>query len=165
MSSWALHYRMKHFLGECVIECTLFSPLSRYNMIKDVIMGLGSFQVMVQLMNGTVPLPHNYSMSPDEVVVVEVSLNTSSEQIKVIINKCWATSTPNPADTYSHTFVENRSASDFSCCYPLTLSIIFIIHLMTTAITILLDLLFLTSFVFCFFLHKMNVELHSCFSK
>ncbi|KAG7222808.1 hypothetical protein INR49_016060 [Caranx melampygus] len=78
-----------------------------YTMIKDIIMGLGSFQVTVQLMNGTVPLPHNYSMSPDEVVVVEVSLNTSSEQIKVIINKCWATSTPNPADTYSYTFVEN----------------------------------------------------------
>ncbi|XP_023273462.1 uromodulin-like 1 [Seriola lalandi dorsalis] len=78
-----------------------------YNMIKDVITGLGSFQVTVQLMNGTVPLPHNYSMSPDDVVVVEVSLNTSSEQIKVIINKCWATPTPTPADTYSYTFLEN----------------------------------------------------------
>ncbi|XP_071317692.1 uromodulin-like 1 isoform X2 [Trachinotus anak] len=78
-----------------------------YNMIKDVIMGLGSFQVTVQLMNGTMPLPHNYSLSPDEVVVVEVSLNTSSDQIKVVINKCWATPTPNPADTYSYTFLEN----------------------------------------------------------
>ncbi|XP_040007128.1 uromodulin-like 1 [Xiphias gladius] len=78
-----------------------------YNMIKDVITGLGSFQVTVQLMNGTVPLPHNYSLSPEEVVVVEVSLKTSSEQIKVVINKCWGTPTPNPADTYSYTFLEN----------------------------------------------------------
>ncbi|XP_029375715.1 uromodulin-like 1 [Echeneis naucrates] len=78
-----------------------------YNMIKDVIMGLGSFQVTVQLMNGTVPLPHNYSLSSEEVVVVEVSLNTSSEQIKVVINKCWATPTPNPADSYSYPFLEN----------------------------------------------------------
>lgn len=85
-------------------------------MIKDVIMGSGSFQVTVQLMNGTVPLPHNYSLSPEEAVVVDVSLNTSSEQIKVVINKCWATPTPNPGDTYSHIFLENRSA-------PFTISI------------------------------------------
>lgn len=78
-------------------------------MIKDIIMGLGSFQVSVQLLNGTVPLPHNYSLSPGDAVVVEVSLNTSSEQIKLIINKCWATPTPNPADTYSYIFMENRS--------------------------------------------------------
>uniref|UniRef100_A0A665W2Q2 Uromodulin-like 1 n=1 Tax=Echeneis naucrates TaxID=173247 RepID=A0A665W2Q2_ECHNA len=96
-------------IGLCgfMAGCTLFSPISRYNMIKDVIMGLGSFQVTVQLMNGTVPLPHNYSLSSEEVVVVEVSLNTSSEQIKVVINKCWATPTPNPADSYSYPFLEN----------------------------------------------------------
>uniref|UniRef100_UPI0037E9756B uromodulin-like 1 n=1 Tax=Semicossyphus pulcher TaxID=241346 RepID=UPI0037E9756B len=78
-----------------------------YDMIKDVITGSGSFQVTVQLMNGTIPLPHNYSLSSEEAVVVEVSLNTSSEQIKVVINKCWATPTPNPGDTYSHVFLEN----------------------------------------------------------
>ncbi|XP_041656670.1 uromodulin-like 1 isoform X2 [Cheilinus undulatus] len=78
-----------------------------YDMIKDIIMGSGSFQVTVQLMNGTVPLPHNYSMSSEEDLVVEVSLNTSSEQIKVVISKCWATPTPNPGDTFSHTFLEN----------------------------------------------------------
>lgn len=65
---------------------------------------------MVQLMNGTVPLPYNYSLSPEEAVVVDVSLNTSSEQIKVVINKCWVTPTQNPEDTYSHIFLENRSA-------------------------------------------------------
>ncbi|XP_020486876.2 uromodulin-like 1 [Labrus bergylta] len=78
-----------------------------YDMIKDVITGSGVFQVTVQLMNGTIPLPHNYSMSSEEDVVVEVSLNTSSEQIKIVISKCWATPTPNPGDTYSHTFLEN----------------------------------------------------------
>ncbi|XP_074529195.1 uromodulin-like 1 [Halichoeres trimaculatus] len=78
-----------------------------YDTIKDAIMGSGSFQVTVQLMNGTIPLPHNYSLSSEEDLVVEVSMNTSSEQIKVVINKCWATPTPNPRDTYSHTFMEN----------------------------------------------------------
>ncbi|XP_070773809.1 uromodulin-like 1 [Enoplosus armatus] len=78
-----------------------------YDMIKDVIVGSGSFQVTVQLMNGTMPLPHNYSLSPEEAVVLEVSLNTSSEQIKVVINRCWATPTPNPVDNYSPSFLEN----------------------------------------------------------
>ncbi|XP_059208336.1 uromodulin-like 1 [Centropristis striata] len=81
-----------------------------YDIIQDVIMGLGSFQVRVQLMNGTVPLPHNYSLSSQESVVVEVSLNTSSEQIKVVINKCWATPTPRATDRPSETFLENSCA-------------------------------------------------------
>ncbi|XP_035808679.2 uromodulin-like 1 isoform X2 [Amphiprion ocellaris] len=78
-----------------------------YDMIKDVIMGLGSFQVTVQLMNGSVPLPYNYSLSSEQAVVVEVKLNTSSEQLKVVINKCWATPSRSPADTYSYAFLEN----------------------------------------------------------
>lgn len=97
-------------------ECILFPPIPRYDMIKDVIAGLGSFQVTVQLMNGTVPLPHNYSLSAEEAVVVDVSLNTSSEQIKVVIDRCWATPTMNPADSHSYTFLENRSASPALCC-------------------------------------------------
>ncbi|XP_026229258.1 uromodulin-like 1 isoform X2 [Anabas testudineus] len=78
-----------------------------FEMMKDIIVGSGSFEVTVQLLDGTQPLPHNYSLSPGEAVVVEVSVNTSSEYIKVIINKCWATPTQNPADTYSYTFLEN----------------------------------------------------------
>nr|XP_046267653.1 uromodulin-like 1 [Scatophagus argus] len=78
-----------------------------YDMFEDGIMGFGSFQVTVQLMNGTVPLPYNYSLSPEEAVVVDVSLNTSSEQIKVVINRCWATPTQHPTDTNSYVFLEN----------------------------------------------------------
>ncbi|KAM9348941.1 uromodulin-like 1 [Symphorus nematophorus] len=81
-----------------------------YDMFKEVITGLGSFQVTVQLMNGTMPLPQNYSLSPQEAVVVEVSLNTSSDHIKVVINKCWATPTQNPLDSSSHVFLENSCA-------------------------------------------------------
>uniref|UniRef100_A0AAV2JBA8 ZP domain-containing protein n=1 Tax=Knipowitschia caucasica TaxID=637954 RepID=A0AAV2JBA8_KNICA len=79
-----------------------------YDMIKDVITGSGMFQLSVQLMNGTVPLPHNYSLSPSEALVLVVSLNTTVERIKVVINKCWATSTPSPALVSSYIFMQNR---------------------------------------------------------
>lgn len=88
----------------------IFTLIFRHDMMKEVIMASGRFQVTVQLLNGTDPLPHNYSLSPDEAVVVDVSLNTSSEHVSVIINKCWATPTQNPVDAHSYTFLENRSA-------------------------------------------------------
>ncbi|KAM3869109.1 uromodulin-like 1 [Diretmus argenteus] len=83
-----------------------FGPMG-YGMIKDTITGLGSFHVTVRLMNGTAPLPQNYSLSPEEDVVVEVSLNTSVEQIKVVVDRCWATPSNNPTHTSSYTFLEN----------------------------------------------------------
>ncbi|XP_030009437.1 uromodulin-like 1 [Sphaeramia orbicularis] len=79
-----------------------------YDMIEDVIAGSGLFQVSVQLMNGTAPLPQNHSLSRDEAVVLVVSLNTTADHVKVIISKCWATPTPSPSLLYSHTFLENR---------------------------------------------------------
>ncbi|CAF98552.1 unnamed protein product [Tetraodon nigroviridis] len=78
-----------------------------YELFKDVIVGSGSFLVSVKLTNGTAPLPHNHSLSSDEVVVVDVSLNTTLDQMKVVINRCWATPTQNPGDTYSYAFMEN----------------------------------------------------------
>uniref|UniRef100_I3JZH9 Uromodulin-like 1 n=1 Tax=Oreochromis niloticus TaxID=8128 RepID=I3JZH9_ORENI len=79
-----------------------------YDIIKDLIVtGSGSFQVSVHLLDGAVPLPYNYSLSREQPVVVEVRLNTSSDQIKVVINTCWSTPTPNPVDAYSHVFLEN----------------------------------------------------------
>ncbi|KAM8898082.1 uromodulin-like 1 [Spinachia spinachia] len=77
------------------------------DMIKDIITGSGSPQVTLQLMGGTMPLPNNHSFSSDEAVVVEVSLNYSSEQMKVVINKCWATPTQNSEDANRVTFLEN----------------------------------------------------------
>ncbi|KAJ0062027.1 hypothetical protein NL108_014929, partial [Boleophthalmus pectinirostris] len=79
-----------------------------YDMIKDVISGSGMFHVTVQLMNGSVPLPHNYSLSPSEAVLLVVSLNTSVDKIKVVINKCWATPTPFPIPVSSYIFMDNR---------------------------------------------------------
>ncbi|XP_068456407.1 LOW QUALITY PROTEIN: uromodulin-like 1 [Clinocottus analis] len=78
-----------------------------YAIIQDFITGSGSFHVTVQLTNGTMLLPNNHSLSSDEAVVVEVSLDPSSEQMKVVINKCWATPTQNPENTNSLTFLEN----------------------------------------------------------
>ncbi|XP_070411755.1 uromodulin-like 1 [Nothobranchius furzeri] len=83
-----------------------FSSLG-YDLIKDMITDLGSFPVTVQLRNGATPLSHNYSLSPEQSLVMEVSLNTTSEEIRVVMNKCWATPTQNPADSYSNTFLEN----------------------------------------------------------
>uniref|UniRef100_A0A3Q3IJA1 ZP domain-containing protein n=2 Tax=Monopterus albus TaxID=43700 RepID=A0A3Q3IJA1_MONAL len=93
------------FLKSMVLSAN--SGSSGYETFKDAVEGSGSFHVTVQLMNGTIPLPHNYSMSSREVVVVEASLNTSSKKINVIMNKCWVTPTPNPTDTPSYTFLEN----------------------------------------------------------
>ncbi|KAK7925416.1 hypothetical protein WMY93_007726 [Mugilogobius chulae] len=78
-----------------------------YDIIKNIIEGSGMFQVSVQLMNGTVPLPYNYSLSPSEAVVLVVSLNTSVEKIKVVINRCWATATQS-LTPISNVFMENR---------------------------------------------------------
>ncbi|TKS83795.1 Uromodulin-like 1 [Collichthys lucidus] len=96
---------MCHHMKDLILSAD-FNSIG-YDIINNMIIGTGSFQVIVRLMNGTIPLPQNYSLSPDEAVVVEVSLNTSSEQIKVVINKCWATRTQNPAESNSHVFLEN----------------------------------------------------------
>ncbi|XP_051903713.1 uromodulin-like 1 isoform X2 [Hippocampus zosterae] len=81
-----------------------------YELIQDVITSAGMFQVTVQLLNGTFPLPYNYSLSPEEAVVVEVSMNTSAEEIKVVIYSCWATPTQNPLDNKRFVFLDNRCA-------------------------------------------------------
>ncbi|XP_061608708.1 uromodulin-like 1 isoform X3 [Phyllopteryx taeniolatus] len=81
-----------------------------YKLIQDVISSSGMFQVTVQLLNGTFPLPSNSSLSPEEAVVVEVSTNTSAEQIKVVIDSCWATPSQNPLDNKRFVFLASRCA-------------------------------------------------------
>ncbi|KAM6970635.1 uromodulin-like 1 [Aplochiton taeniatus] len=96
-----------------VLISTGYNPVG-YEMIKDAIMGFGTFRVTVQLLNGTLPLPQNYSMSPEEAVVVEVSLNSTGEHINLVIDRCWATPSSNPLDPVSYAFMEN------SCPVPNT---------------------------------------------
>ncbi|CDQ66404.1 unnamed protein product [Oncorhynchus mykiss] len=48
-----------------------------YDMINDAVMGSGTFYVTFQLLNGMSPLPQNYSLSPEEDVVVEVSVDST----------------------------------------------------------------------------------------
>lgn len=81
--------------------------LLRYE--REVIPDSGSSQMRLQLMNGSAPLPHNSTLSPREAVVMDVSLNTSSERIKVVVSKCWATPTHDPEETNGQTFLESRS--------------------------------------------------------
>lgn len=83
--------------------------IDRYDMIKDAVMGSGTFYVTFQLLNGMSPLPQNYSLSPEEDVVVEVSVDSTVAQIKVVINKCWATQSSNPLEPTTYVFLENRS--------------------------------------------------------
>lgn len=74
-------------------------------MINDPVAGFGSFQVTVRLMNGTSPLPENFALYPDDEVIVEVAINTNISQIKVVISKCWATSSSNSSESPSHVFL------------------------------------------------------------
>ncbi|CAL8277913.1 unnamed protein product [Arctogadus glacialis] len=78
-----------------------------YNMNIDPISASGSFKVIIQLLNGTSALPHNYTLSPDEEVVVKVSMNTSAEEMRLVISKCWATPTRNIRDNPSYIFLDS----------------------------------------------------------
>uniref|UniRef100_A0A8C8IAF4 Uromodulin-like 1 n=2 Tax=Oncorhynchus tshawytscha TaxID=74940 RepID=A0A8C8IAF4_ONCTS len=92
--------------GRSILISAGYDPTG-YDMIKDVVMGSGTFHVTVQLLNGMSPLPQNYSLSPEEEVVVEVSVNSTVDQIKVVINKCWATQSSNPLEPTIYLFLEN----------------------------------------------------------
>ncbi|KAK6317151.1 hypothetical protein J4Q44_G00125510 [Coregonus suidteri] len=99
--------------GKSILISAGYDPTG-YDMIKDVVMGSGTFHVTVQLLNGMSLLPQNYSLSPEEDVVVEVSVNSTVDQIKVVINKCWATQSSNPLEPTIYLFLEN------SCPLPNT---------------------------------------------
>ncbi|CAB1352535.1 unnamed protein product [Coregonus sp. 'balchen'] len=101
----------RHYKG---FHSTAEGPHHMYDMIKDAVMGSGTFHVMIQLLSGMSPLPQNHSMSPEEDVVVEVSVDSTVAQIKVVINKCWATQSSNPLEPTTNVFLEN------SCPLPNT---------------------------------------------
>ncbi|XP_062869876.1 uromodulin-like 1 [Trichomycterus rosablanca] len=80
---------------------------SGYSIMDGPVTGYGMFYVNVRLLDQqSNPLPENYTLSPDEEVIVEVGLNTSNSYTKVVINKCWANPTNNPNDEPAHVFVE-----------------------------------------------------------
>ncbi|KAK1800246.1 hypothetical protein P4O66_000295 [Electrophorus voltai] len=76
-------------------------------LVGDAVMGIGTFPVTVRLLNGTSPLPQNYTLSPKDEVIIEVRVNSTVPQIKVVINKCWANPTANPSTTPVYVFLEN----------------------------------------------------------
>ncbi|XP_060765316.1 uromodulin-like 1 isoform X2 [Neoarius graeffei] len=83
---------------------------SGYNMtnnVTSVVEGSGMYQVTVRLLNGTYPLPQNYTLSPEDEVIIEAGLNSNLSQIKVVIYKCWANPSNNPAELPSIVFLEN----------------------------------------------------------
>ncbi|XP_023818675.1 uromodulin-like 1 [Oryzias latipes] len=81
-----------------------------YDAVKDVFGRVGALPVLLQLMNSSARLPLNHRLSSQQDLVLEVSINSTSEQIKLIINKCWATSTQDPEGGHSYTFLENSCA-------------------------------------------------------
>ncbi|KAL4608748.1 uromodulin-like 1 [Arapaima gigas] len=92
--------------GSNILISTGFSPLG-FDMIKEIVEGSGTFHVSFQLLNGSFPLPQNYTISPNEEVVIEIGINTTVPQIKLITNRCWATPSSNPSDTTSYEFLKN----------------------------------------------------------
>uniref|UniRef100_A0A671LES0 ZP domain-containing protein n=1 Tax=Sinocyclocheilus anshuiensis TaxID=1608454 RepID=A0A671LES0_9TELE len=74
-----------------ILISTGYAPSGYFDMINDPVAGSGSFQVTVRLLNGTIPLPDNFTLSPDDEIIVEVGVNTTISQIKVVIDKCWNT--------------------------------------------------------------------------
>lgn len=76
-------------------------------MINDPVAGSGSFQVTVRLLNGTIPLPDNYTLSTDDEIIVEVGVNTTMSQIKVVFDKCWVTSSSDSSETPYNLFLDN----------------------------------------------------------
>ncbi|XP_048874369.1 uromodulin-like 1 [Brienomyrus brachyistius] len=85
---------------------TGYSPIG-YNMIKNVVEGTGTFYVRFQLFNGSSPLSQNYTLSPNDEVIIEIGVNSTLPQIKIIINNCWATPNSDPLDSKKYTFLEN----------------------------------------------------------
>ncbi|KAG7322712.1 hypothetical protein KOW79_014058 [Hemibagrus wyckioides] len=80
---------------------------SGYDMINNVVEGSGMYQVTVRLLNGTNPLPQNYTLSPEDEVIIEVGLNSNMSQIKVVINKCWAHPSNNATEPPDIIFLTN----------------------------------------------------------
>ncbi|RVE63466.1 hypothetical protein OJAV_G00136470 [Oryzias javanicus] len=81
-----------------------------YDVVKDVFSRVGALPVRLQLMNSSALLPPNHRLSSQQETVLEVSLDSPSEEIRPIIKKCWATSTPDPEGEPSYTFLENSCA-------------------------------------------------------
>ncbi|KAK2871043.1 hypothetical protein Q8A67_023570 [Cirrhinus molitorella] len=91
-----------------VFISTGYAPSGHFNMINDPVGGSGSFQVILRLLNGTFPLPENYTFSPEEEVFLEVEVNTAISQIKVIIDTCWATTSNDSTMNPQYFFMLNR---------------------------------------------------------
>ncbi|GAA6073924.1 uromodulin-like 1 isoform X1, partial [Tachysurus ichikawai] len=78
----------------------------QYDTINNVVEGSGMYHVTVRLLNGTNPLPQNYTLSPEDKVIIEVGLNSNMSQIKVVINKCWAHPSNNATEPPQSIFLE-----------------------------------------------------------
>ncbi|MGH0185319.1 UNVERIFIED_CONTAM: hypothetical protein FKN15_017375 [Acipenser sinensis] len=85
---------------------TGYTP-SEIESLKGVIEGSGSFLATIQLLNGTVPLPKNYSLSPNDDVLIEVGVNLDSLQVKIILHECWATPSISSTDPTTYMFISN----------------------------------------------------------
>ncbi|KAF4108061.1 hypothetical protein G5714_010820 [Onychostoma macrolepis] len=72
----------------------------------DLVAGSGMFQVIVRLLKGTIPLPENYTLFTDDEIIVEVGVNTTVSQIKVVIDKCWVTSSSDSSETPYNLFLD-----------------------------------------------------------
>ncbi|XP_066556188.1 uromodulin-like 1 [Amia ocellicauda] len=101
-----LEIPVKCFYSNSFLISTGYAPTG-VDMIQDIIEGSGSFLATIQLLNGTDPFPKNYTLSPDEEVFIEVGINSTTPQVKLIVNECWATPTSSASDPTKYKFMEN----------------------------------------------------------
>ncbi|XP_039602200.1 uromodulin-like 1 [Polypterus senegalus] len=75
-----------------------------------IILGIeeyGSFSPTLQILSGNKPLLKNQTLTPDEEVLIDVSLNLGLPNARIVLNRCWATPSENLSDTTSYEFIKD----------------------------------------------------------
>uniref|UniRef100_A0A8C4RL94 ZP domain-containing protein n=1 Tax=Erpetoichthys calabaricus TaxID=27687 RepID=A0A8C4RL94_ERPCA len=110
-SSNDTHVMLRTAKGICGTNITYVSPfVFRHTHLQVPI----TFYIFLynMLPCGNKPLLKNQTLTPDEEVLIDVSLNLGLPNARIVLNRCWATPSENLSDTTSYEFINN------SCLIP-----------------------------------------------